>query len=160
MKICSKCKISKPLSEFYKDKTNNDGLYSSCKLCKKTSAVALYHGPTGYKYKERAKRWRRDNRNKHLLTLFKCKLKRDYNITYNQYMEILASQNNVCAICNKPCPTGNRLSIDHCHSTGKIRGLLCTKCNPGLGYFSDDISLLYKAADYLRKFQDLRNNNT
>ena len=47
------------------------------------------------------------------------------------------------------CTTGKRLAVDHCHKTGKIRGLLCTKCNIGLGYFNDDVILLKNSIRYL-----------
>lgn len=74
---------------------------------------------------------------------------KEYGLTQEDYDEMNASQGNVCAICggssNKP------LSIDHCHDTQHIRGLLCTGCNTGLGRFEDDIERLRAAADYLEE---------
>lgn len=61
---------------------------------------------------------------------------------------LLASQDGVCAICGT-APAGQALALDHCHDTGKIRGLLCKHCNLGLGLFKDDTTLLTKAREYL-----------
>lgn len=80
-------------------------------------------------------------------------MKKRYGITPEDYEVMLARQNGVCAICGKPEPRGQRLSVDH---TGDlVRGLLCTHCNPGLGYFLDDPALLRAAADYLDKCQTI-----
>jgi hypothetical protein len=57
----------------------------------------------------------------------------------------------VCDICQQECPTGNSLSLDHNHETSEIRGLLCKKCNTGLGMFNDSIKLMEIATDYLRE---------
>jgi hypothetical protein len=78
----------------------------------------------------------------------KNKLMKAYSISMSQYSEILNAQNGVCAICGKG-PSGRSLSVDHDHQTGKIRGLLCTTCNAGIGLLCDDYKLLVKAADYL-----------
>lgn len=84
---------------------------------------------------------------------------RQYGITYEQYSVMLALQGGLCAICHgdeivkrggKPV----RLSIDHNHHTGKVRGLLCTCCNSMLGFAQEDISTLRNAIDYLAKDQD------
>ena len=61
----------------------------------------------------------------------------NHGISTQDYMRLLASQNGVCAICGKPCRTGHRLSIDHDHKTGKIRGLLCGSCNLFVGQLED-----------------------
>jgi hypothetical protein len=76
-------------------------------------------------------------------------LYRDYGITEFQYNLILKSQNGNCAICGGVNASGKALAVDHCHETNKIRGLLCDNCNPGLGYFKDDKTLLLKAITYL-----------
>lgn len=81
---------------------------------------------------------------------------RKYGITGVQYNDLFEKQNHLCAICNKPESSVDgrtkkvrRLAIDHCHVTGKVRGLLCSSCNHGLGRFKDDIELLKKAIYYL-----------
>lgn len=65
------------------------------------------------------------------------------------YEALVRMQGNKCAICEKPPTQGKRLNIDHDHSTGKIRALLCMECNMGLGRFHDDINVLGKAIVYL-----------
>lgn len=62
-------------------------------------------------------------------------LKHAYGISIETYDTILKSQDGVCALCTKSCATGKRLAVDHCHSTGKIRGLLCSHCNRSLGAY-------------------------
>lgn len=73
-----------------------------------------------------------------------------YKISFSEYQNLVQKQNNLCAICNEKCLTGNNLSIDHNHITGKIRGLLCRKCNTGLGMFNDNIIYLNNAMEYLK----------
>ena len=74
---------------------------------------------------------------------------RFYNITLEQYNDILLIQNGVCAICGQK---GERiLCVDHNHATGKVRGLLCDKCNRGLGFFREDKTILIKALGYLNE---------
>jgi len=78
------------------------------------------------------------------------KMKR-YGMTKESYESMAASQGGVCAICSRACQTGRRLAVDHCHDTGKIRGLLCANCNTGLGKFSDSEDLMLLAIDYIRR---------
>lgn len=83
-------------------------------------------------------------------------LNKQFGITLDEYDAMLKKQNFVCAICGEKETAINSktkktvdLSVDHCHETGKIRGLLCSKCNTGLGLFKDSKDLLQKAIDYL-----------
>jgi hypothetical protein len=76
------------------------------------------------------------------------RLKRMFGITQEEYDELLKSQKKVCAIC-KLDPGGIRLSVDHNHKTGQVRGLLCRNCNVGLGLFDDNPDLLHRAVFYL-----------
>lgn len=82
-------------------------------------------------------------------------LKRNYGMTVADYAKMLEAQNGVCAICNKPethVKNGKiaMLAVDHCHTGGQVRGLLCVNCNQGLGQFKDDISTLERAIAYLK----------
>jgi len=81
-------------------------------------------------------------------TLAKLKCRDGIILTLREYEDMLDISNNLCAICNKE-DLSKRLAIDHCHTTGKVRGLLCSKCNRGLGYFDDNTGLLKKAISYL-----------
>ncbi len=82
-------------------------------------------------------------------------IKHFYGLTPEKFQEMSDAQGGACAICQEPetshSPNGyvRRLSIDHCHKTGKVRGLLCAKCNSGLGSFRDIPDLMRVAIDYL-----------
>jgi len=88
-------------------------------------------------------------------------LTKSFGITLEQYREMQKSQGNVCAICGKPETTVDQrkqgcreLAVDHCHKTGKVRGLLCGHCNKALGKFKDNISVLESAIAYLNKHKE------
>ena len=74
-------------------------------------------------------------------------LKRLYGISSADYDALLAKQDGVCAICGKP--SEETLCVDHCHATGTIRGLLCRKCNTGLGCYEDDPATMITSLAYL-----------
>jgi hypothetical protein len=77
-------------------------------------------------------------------------LRQKFGMSIAHYESLLAKQGGRCAICRKEKSGGNkRLSVDHDHATGKVRGLLCDTCNHGLGSFYDEASLLQKAAAYV-----------
>ena len=65
----------------------------------------------------------------------------------SDYNAMWAAQDGKCAICRQPCIKA--LSVDHCHKTGRIRGLLCMRCNMALGLFKDDTAMMKRAIDYL-----------
>lgn len=127
-KICTKCGQKKSMKEFDLCFKSPNGLHSYCKSC------CIFAG--------------KPNRRNHALQY-------NYGINEAQYELMLKAQNDVCAICKQPetaIKQGNikKLAVDHCHKTRKIRGLLCNKCNTGLGGFKDNLELLEKAAQYLR----------
>lgn len=90
------------------------------------------------------------------VTPFDRRLRRTYSITEKDYDILLNRQNSVCAIWNNPETRLNkfgkiiRLTVDHDHTTGQIRGLLCSRCNKALGVFNDNILYLYSAIKYLK----------
>jgi hypothetical protein len=84
----------------------------------------------------------------------KYDLKKSYNMTIEQYDEMLLKQNNCCGICKKHISEiistkKFNFCVDHDHNTGRIRGLLCDKCNRGIGLLRDDINILINAIEYL-----------
>jgi hypothetical protein len=90
-------------------------------------------------------------------------IKKNYGLQggIDEYEHLVKEQNSICQICKKTkialSPDRNtkrQLSIDHCHETGKFRGILCTFCNSGLGYFKDSIESLQAAIDYLKKHKE------
>jgi hypothetical protein len=86
------------------------------------------------------------------LSDFWRRLARFYGISREQYEGLLAKQGGVCGICRKP--PQEPLCVDHSHATGRVRGLLCRKCNTGLGSYDDDVSLMAAGIAYLRKAAD------
>ena len=72
---------------------------------------------------------------------------RNYGLSYTRYLALHAQQNGACAICKKPVAV---LAVDHDHESKEIRGLLCRRCNSGLGMFGDSIQMLVAALEYLR----------
>jgi 5-methylcytosine-specific restriction endonuclease McrA len=73
-------------------------------------------------------------------------LKKQYGITYEEYEDMLRQQEGKCVICGEV----RLLHVDHCHKTNRVRGLLCSSCNGGLGMFKDNKQTLAKAIEYLR----------
>ena len=100
-----------------------------------------------------AKRWRDKHLQYNRDRQRQYHLRYKYGITEECYAKLLAEQHGRCAICNTDKPTGKWkvFAVDHCHHTGKVRGLLCNECNRGMGLLRDSAELLEKAAAYLRK---------
>lgn len=153
MKICTKCKVGKSTDEYYQHKRSKDGLQSQCKQCAKDTATQwAKDNPERNRAKHRAasKRWVRANPEKRRCIQLRAK----YGISLEEYNDILTAQGHVCAICSRS-DTGDKwtrnLAVDHDHTTGKVRGLLCSPCNRALGLFTDDIDALQRAIDYLRR---------
>jgi len=144
VKLCPSCKKEKDISCFYKNKANKSGYASQCKVCFKLSQT---------KFKE-------SNPQRHREIDFKSRLKRRYGISLNTHEEILSSQEYKCAICKvSKCSSGLQFSVDHCHETGKVRGLLCCLCNKGLGSFKDNTAFLKEAIQYLERY-DFRSGHS
>jgi len=146
-KLCSVCKKFFLLNRFHKDKRKTSGYDSKCKECHNRYYIQNKKRilTKQIKYYNKIKRtpdyiMKRKNR----------KLIREFGITLNKYLSMCEAQKSKCAIC-KLIPKGKSkvLFVDHNHKTGKIRGLLCYKCNMGLGYFKDSVDSLKRASDYL-----------
>lgn len=140
MKICTKCKTEKHLSEFSKRKDGASGVRSHCKVCTRKAHLETYHNKGGKELQ--AKR------------SFKNNLKK-YGLTPEQYNVMITIQEGKCKICKSSeshrTDTKYNLFVDHCHTTGKVRGLLCHHCNAGLGHFKDSIEFLEQAKEYLNE---------
>lgn len=137
-----------------------------CRVCKKRKSVELFQPQADCKdgrspyckkcMREIGIKWRAENRERHnrLLAIYKLR-KQGVSLNIDDVELLLKKQKNLCAICRKPetfTSKGRKssLSLDHCHTTLKFRGLLCWKCNLGLFHFSDDIGVLKSAIRYLR----------
>jgi hypothetical protein len=77
---------------------------------------------------------------------------RQFGITHDQFLAMLDVQNGMCAICGDGNSNNRQLGIDHDHATGAVRGLLCDRCNPMLGYARDRIEVLQAAISYLQQY--------
>jgi len=97
------------------------------------------------------KNWVENNPEKRRESTRRSQLKHSYGITPEEYNERLEDQKGLCKICGTDKPTGKWkvFAVDHCHYTGRVRGLLCNECNRGIGLLRDSAELLRKAADYL-----------
>lgn len=127
---CNKCGKMLPVTDFFikKDKDNKHWRFNSpCKKC-------------GYAYTKTHRRaYQRDYH-----------LKRNFALPLEEYEQKMSEQNHACVICGiqqKDAPKA--FAVDHDHSTGNIRALLCINCNSGLGFFKDSIHNLEKAIEYL-----------
>lgn len=156
MKICCRCKIPKDDDEFHKWHKAKDGLTSQCKLCR-AKMFKKYCDSNPEKVKQTRIRTRQVRREYYEDPERKLKYRKKYiensfNISYSLYEELQEKQSNLCAICGNPeiSTRNSYLCIDHNHSTGEVRGLLCNKCNRGLGLFEDNQELLIKAITYLK----------
>lgn len=99
------------------------------------------------KIRERSKKWKLKNKEK----IRDQNLRRMYGITSEDYNNLLKSQDNSCKICLIPTEDLNRkLVVDHCHKTGKIRGLLCMNCNKSLGLLKDSTNTVENMLNYLK----------
>lgn len=106
-----------------------------------------------HKNRERMAAYRRANPEHSREIIRRSALKRNFGITPEDYNRLLKKQSDVCRICNES-DHDRRLAVDHDHLTGRIRGLLCKKCNRGIGLFKDDIGLLRAAVSYLDEVHD------
>jgi len=150
-KVCIKCKQDKSGEEFERNMNNKDGKRGVCTKCVNVRRRQRYRENLD-KGRKSSQGWRRRNPKK----VFGAELKKRYNITSEDYYALLEQQNKKCAICGNPETTKRkgkvwRLSVDHDHKTGKVRGLLCQNCNKMLGNAGDQISTLLSGAKYLNK---------
>lgn len=156
MKVCRICKVAKDESEFYLRKKNN--LSPDCKKCQcdhltKYRRERKKNDPS---YFAKVKQWNRKSRARPETKRIEMntRLKKEFGITIEIYDAMYAQQGGVCAICGK---TGaKRLSVDHNHVTNEIRGLLCFRCNMGIGYLKDDPEILARAIAYLKQSKSLQ----
>lgn len=121
----------------------------SCVECRKIYSTTRWHGSSS-EDDEWRRRKRENSRRIYPTTLRNRALKKHYGITLEQYNEMLSAQNDRCALCGTE-KNGKTFHVDHDHKTGKVRGILCYKCNVGLGSFDDDTKRLRKAINYLHK---------
>jgi len=149
---CVKCKWALPLSEFRKDKSKKNGLKSWCKRRAHVRTDKTREGER-LRYKLNPERAIARNQRRRIKNP-DCRQKERfslYNLSEAEYQILLLKQKSRCAICGiSQAEMSRNLSIDHCHATGKVRGLLCGNCNRGIGFLEENISTLENAIKYLR----------
>ena len=174
-KWCSTCCAQRPVANFNQRRAARDGLDRQCRDCINTKRRELRERNPAILEQER--RWREENREKirayaksdrerngdrrrELERLrnssperrkVKAERRRDllYGFKPGEYDSMLRRQCGLCFICQRQPTAPRPLAVDHCHSTGIVRKLLCDPCNQGLGLFKDDALLLVRASTYL-----------
>lgn len=148
-KACSDCGAEKPAEEFGK----RGAKCRSCRQARRREYYATnrdqilqYQSWYYLANKERARSYRAAYKAANKDRARDRDLQRKYGITLDDFRAMLADQDGGCKICRR---SDGPLHVDHCHTTGKVRGLLCIPCNRALGYMKDDPDLLRSAADYL-----------
>jgi len=130
---CTRCKVEQPLDNFHKRSMVKRGHDSWCKECKSIYRKSYFENNREKETtRGRVKAWK---------TL-------GIDISLKEYNLRCALLNDECEICKKKNGT---LNVDHCHTTGKIRGLLCGSCNRAIGLLKEDVSILQSAVNYLNK---------
>ena len=153
--VCTSCEASKEAQKFSPDKRRKNGRQARCKTCCADARRAEYRAnPELFRERKRDEVRKQPERTRARDRLrwpdrAEVNRLRRYGITPDEYRSLLALQHYVCAICEQACITGKRLAVDHCHTSGNNRGLLCGRCNTGLGQFEDNPDRLERAVIYL-----------
>jgi len=156
-KKCSNCGKKKLNSEFHTSNSRPDKLTIYCKECTSILGKARYSNPEKRnRILSRGKAWREQNPESDV----RKHLRRKYGMTLEQYNFLFEKQKGLCALCRKPETTKRnsksdspeRLAVDHCHDTGRIRGLLCFKCNTAVGSIGDDEESARRVVEYLGSY--------
>lgn len=169
-KKCTKCCLEMPVDAFYKRtiKAGTTTIVSRCKPCTLEDAKAKYANDPTPLSKEELARSRayhaanKEARNARARSMRAAdpdkernrKLIQRFGITLNEYNQMHDAQNGLCKICGNPEELDRRLAVDHNHETGKVRGLLCFKCNVILGHIEGlGLAMIAKVLDYLDEEQ-------
>lgn len=151
-KVCTNCKEEKSSDSFRKRPSLKTGLHSWCRLCENIENRNRYEPVEKVEIVLSAE----EISLKELIKKTKTKermLMRRYNLSIYDYEKMYLSQNKCCKICNIELPLGTLkgLYVDHCHKTGKVRGLLCRGCNFTLGIYKDNIEMFINFIKYLKE---------
>ncbi|WP_405946904.1 endonuclease VII domain-containing protein [Streptomyces prunicolor] len=145
---CPRCNRILPRAAFAKNKAMRDGLQAYCRECsaeyyrqrqeaRGKTVRAKVPAPRGHKRCPQCGEIKAHSEQSYF--------KRKYGITLAERGEMIASRMGLCAICSK----APAVHVDHCHETGRVRGVTCFNCNSGIGLLRDDPAAVYRAADYL-----------
>lgn len=154
LKTCKKCEIEQNLQNFQKHPAGKDGYSNFCNKCTNERRRKRYKIPeVKQKNSERTKIYRKNNPE----MIKNIDLKWRYGIDLEFFNKLKIEQNNCCKICKK---VTEKFHVDHDHDTKKVRGLLCSNCNTGIGLFYEDLTILNQAILYLTAYQNNINVNS
>lgn len=156
MKTCCKCNTLKELDCFAR---NGEYFRTSCLECHRKSEQKRYKRDKKAVLEKQKQNYnpvkKKEYYDKNKDKIRNCKLKLNYGVTLEQYAKMLVSQDFKCFICNTHADNHKKaFAVDHCHSSGKVRGLLCSTCNLMLGLAKDNTKTLEQAIAYLNQFKD------
>jgi len=156
MKTCNRCKVEKSETEFYKNCATPHGLTYACKpCCAELRRENRHRHANDPVHKKSRAEWKKDylRRNPDRAAVYRLRARlKLYGLTEAQYTTFRLDQKNLCACCQRPLD--DKWVVEHSHKSGKVRGLVCVKCNNGIGMFEDNPALLRLAIQYLEKHQD------
>lgn len=138
---CSRCGEVKHLTEFHRNRRRHNGRDTYCKPCRAEYRREWYLRNRQQAIDDAA-RWKRENPDKRR----EYDRRSRYGLEPEDFAALVAEQDGRCAICGV---VEDPLKVDHCHNGGHVRGLLCDRCNRGIGYFDDDPAVLRAAAEYV-----------
>lgn len=156
-KVCTRCNTDKPLSAYYPGRGETLGLKAECKECWSARTRRWYESNKDRKAARNAD-WRKANPDRIAVITRRSNLRRKFDITVADYDAMLAAQGGRCAACGSTDNGDRRFDsfpVDHDHRSGKIRGLLCSRCNKALGLLDDDPDRLMALAAYLLQHTNL-----
>lgn len=128
-KLCAKCSTDTPLAGFARNAASPDGRRTICRACVKQVDAQRYK-----------------------TSVRESLLEKRYGLSEQEYLALLQSQMGACALCRSVKPGGRwgQFSVDHCHDTGRVRGLLCYNCNLALGMLGDTPASIQKVLEYVQ----------
>lgn len=161
-RACNKCGVVKPLTGFNKSANGKYGRRSNCRDCQRRYRSG-YTAKNRERLREEQRRWRQENPDYHRRYnnsperkkwIRDWTLRDKYGISLEDYEAMKVAQENRCAICARVFgkEKGSVANVDHCHTTGRVRGLLCGDCNRGIGLMGDDAARVRSAAGYLERY--------
>lgn len=154
-RTCTKCGVSGGRDMFKPSKAYTNGLASWCRKCSN----------------QYVKQWQTDNPEKRNLSELRAGLKKRYGMTVERYLELYTRQDGKCAICRTSVASqvdvatqlarseknkNTTAHVDHCHKTSTVRGLLCSKCNTGIGQLQESVEILESAIRYITDAQKIK----
>jgi hypothetical protein len=145
------------MDAFHRDKNNKDGLTYDCADCRNKAGKTWRDANPEIVRRiiESTKQYRKNYysrpeiKQRHHIK----RIKREFGLSESDYLNLVKTQKNLCAICKQPERTvkNTNLSVDHCHKTKMVRGLLCSQCNRAIGLMNHDTKVLKNAINYLNK---------